>query len=598
MENFVEQLATHQLALDHQVTVATLDRIFDDPKERRLASRQSLNGVQVVRTPYRGSRRYPIAPRVLSAIRQADMVHVHGVDFFCDYLAASAWLHRRPLVLTTHGGFFHTPFAARLKTLYFNTVTRVSLSQYGAVIACSEEDERRFRPICGERLCLVPNPVDVDKFARLASRQGSTLIYFGRIAPNKEVEELIAWFAGLARTSNWKLIVAGKPMGVDLAALRSQAEQLGIAERVEIYDTPSDDDLKRLIGRSTAYACASSYEGFGLAAVEAASAGLFPVLSKIPPFRRTLERLGFGMLVDFRQPSTWDTTYAQLEQEVRQFHARQSDGAVRDAVVPFAWPAAISQFENIYNRVLGRTTRRIGPVQVDVRQPAEATRAILDAAQARRPLLVAFCNAHTVNLARKDESLRDALANALVLNDGVGLDLASKALFSEAFPGNLNGTDFVPGLVRESGTPLRLFLLGAAPGIAAAAGHAFERLSSSVFVVGTRDGFFAAEEEAGILEAIRQSGANLVLVAMGQPRQEEWALRHFRKIEAPVLCVGALFDFMAQRVPRAPALLRQARLEWLFRLAQEPSRLWRRYLLGNISFLAGVVSQRLGGTRV
>ena len=313
LENFVEQLARRQAGFGHEVKVVTLDRIFSDPTGARLPRRERLADIEIIRLPFLGSARYPVAPRALNAIRGADIVHVHGVDFFCDFLAATAWLHRKPLVLSTHGGFFHTPFLRRFKQLYFNLATRAALSQFGAVVACSEEDRRTFARIAGERLTLIPNPVDIEKFAGLANPSEKVLIYFGRLAPNKELHRLIGWFEGLAPRGSWRLIIAGKPMGVTEKELISDAEARGIADRVEIHESPTDDDLAELISRSSIYCSSSSYEGFGLAAIEAASAGLFPVLSDIPAYRDNLDRLGFGMLVDFNAPATWSKSYERFD---------------------------------------------------------------------------------------------------------------------------------------------------------------------------------------------------------------------------------------------------------------------------------------------
>lgn len=599
MENFVEQLAIQQVRAGHRVRVVTLDRIFDDPSKRELPPQEDHRGIDIRRVRWRGSRRYPVAPAAARMFDGADLVHVHGVDFFCDYLAATAAVHRKPMVLTTHGGFFHTSFAQKLKKAYFNSITRLSLSRYRAVIACSEEDARTFRPIVGERLFLIPNPVDVDKFARLADPNSSTLIYFGRLAPNKEVARLIAWFAGLAeRSGDWRLIVAGKPMGVATADLIEQGERLGLSARIEVHDTPSDEQLRQLIGRSSSYICASSYEGFGLAAVEGASAGLFPVLSDIPPFRNTLERIGYGEIIDFADPESWPDSYARFEQSLAVFRTSFDFERVGQAVEPFAWSGAIGAFDEVYARVLGHSHRRIGPVRVDVLDEAAATARVLEAAVASRPLMVAFCNAHTANLAARDGVLRQALGEALVLNDGVGVDLASRTLFGNRFPANLNGTDFVPHLLGSATRPVRLFLLGAAEGVADAAASAIRTRFSRVEVVGTAHGFFTDEQDGAILERIRDSGANMVLVAMGQPRQELWAARYWKSIAGPILCVGALFDFLAERVPRAPETVRRLRLEWAFRLAQEPRRLGRRYLLGNLAFIGRIVRQRLANSRL
>lgn len=599
MENFVEQLATRQAAAGHDVRVATLNRIFDDSEERVLAPQEHWQGVDILRFPFTGSRRYPVAPGVQKALSGADIVHVHGVDFFVDYLAITRLVHRRKMVLTTHGGFFHTDFARPLKQAYLRTVTRASLTQFGAVIACSAEDERLFQAVAGDRLVLIPNPVDVDKFSGLADRRSETIIYFGRLAPNKEVGKLIDWFAGLARSRpEARLIVAGKPMGVDPDALLERASNNGLGDRFELHVTPSNDELRALIARSGSYACASSYEGFGLAAVEAASAGLFPILSAIPPFADTLERLGYGISVDFDDPSGWSQSFASFSDARDRFLASHDEAKIRDAVAPFAWSAAVPRFEQVYRKVLGAESRRIGPVEVSVLDRDAAVQRILAAVERRDPALVTFCNAHTVNLARRNPQLREALTDFLVLNDGVGVDLASRSLFGTAFPDNLNGTDFTPHLLGAAGRPLSLYLIGSKPHVAAAAGKVLEARFPHLRVVGCHDGFFDVSEEQSIAEDIRRSGADLVLAAMGQPRQEFWAMRAAPLINRPIICVGALLDFLAEQVPRAPDLLRRMRLEWAFRLAHEPRRLAGRYLVGNATFLAGMVRQKLMGTRI
>lgn len=599
LENFVEQLAVHQLAAGHRVKVVTLDRIFEDRGSGRLPARETHLGIEVRRVRFVGSRRYPIAPGVLALIKDADIVHVHGVDFFCDYIAATAPLHGIPTVLTTHGGFFHTDYVRALKKVYFQTVTRGSLSQYGAVIACSEEDYRRFRAICASRLTLIPNPVDIEKFEALADANSSTMIYFGRIAPNKELERLVRWFAGAVGTNpKWRLIIAGKSMGTDASALARLAGDLGISEQVEIHEKPSDDDLRELISRSSVYCCASSYEGFGLAAVEGASAGLYPVLSDIPPFRHNLERLGFGMIVDFEDESTWLDSYRQLGAELESFRAKFDRLRIRRAVEPFAWAAAIDDFTNVYNRVLGRNKRRIGNVNVDVVDRARATEVILDAAEARRPLMVTFCNAHTANLAGRDRELQAALEDALVLNDGVGVDIASRLIFGARFPENLNGTDFTPQVLASARPGTKLFLLGGAAGVAEAAARNIRAQFPHVEVAGTMNGYFEDDQSDQIVTTIRNSGADLLLVGMGQPRQETWVARHIETLAMPAMCVGALLDFLAERVPRAPAAVRRLRFEWAFRLMSEPRRLWRRYLLGNATFLSRTLWQHIAGTRI
>jgi alpha-1,3-mannosyltransferase len=387
-------------------------------------------------------------------------------------------------------------------------------------------------------------------------------------------------------------------MGVDPAELEQRAAEHKLQDHFELHVSPSDDELRKLISRSGSYVCASSYEGFGLAAVEAASAGLFPILSDIPPFADTLGRLGYGFTIDFANPSSWARSNTMMKEARASFRTSFDRAQVRDAVAPFDWDSAVPRFDEVYRKVLGRETRRIGPVEVDVFDRDAAVNAILHSVEQCEPALVTFCNAHTVNLARRNGAFCDILSRFLVLNDGVGVDLASRSLFGQAFPDNLNGTDFTPHLLGASPRPLSVFLVGSKPGVAESAGRYLEGRYPHLTVAGCRDGFFAPEEEAGIVRAIRDSGADLVLSAMGQPRQELWAARTAPLIDRPIICVGALLDFLAKQVPRAPSVVRRMRLEWAFRLAQEPRRLAGRYIIGNVTFLAGMVRQKLTGTRI
>lgn len=126
MEDVVRNIASSQQATGRQnASIVTLNRLFRNSDEL-LETEDMVDGVPVTRLPYRGSSRYPLCPSVLRAINGADVVHVHGVDFFFDYLAITRLMHRRPLLVSTHGGFFHTEFASRLKEIWFNTITRAS----------------------------------------------------------------------------------------------------------------------------------------------------------------------------------------------------------------------------------------------------------------------------------------------------------------------------------------------------------------------------------------------------------------------------------------------------------------------------------------
>lgn len=230
----------------------------------------------------------------------------------------------------------------------------------------------------------------------------------------------------------------------------------------------------------------------------------------------------------------------------------------------------------------------------------EAIGCVEAALASRRVLRLGFVNAHCVNVARRNPAYRAAIADFLLLPDGIGVDIGAKILHGRAFAENLNGTDFVPRLAMALSRPVRIALLGAAPGIAERAAENLARVVPQHRVFAVSDGYFGAAGRTEVLARLSAEKPDIVLVAMGVPAQEIFIADHLDARHGTVfVAVGALFDFLAGNVPRAPRLARKLRAEWLWRLALEPKRLFRRYVLGNPLFLRDVLLDRLrsGGDR-
>jgi exopolysaccharide biosynthesis WecB/TagA/CpsF family protein len=200
---------------------------------------------------------------------------------------------------------------------------------------------------------------------------------------------------------------------------------------------------------------------------------------------------------------------------------------------------------------------------------------------------IVLANAHTLNCTAVDPAYRAVLQRAaLVLRDGVGVELAAK-LTGQRLEYNFVGTDFVPLLLAAVATPrVRVFLYGGVAGVAPAAGAALQRFSPAIEVVGCEDGY--GDPEA-VAERIRAAAPQVLLVARGNPLQETWIDANLARLNVRVaIGVGALFDFLAGRVVRAPRWVRRMRMEWIYRLWLEPGRLWRRYLVGNVVFMSRI----------
>lgn len=356
MEEVVLNIARrHQRQGVDQVQVVTLDRVFTRAHER-LAALDEHQGVPIRRLPYRGSSRYPLAPSVLGALRDADLVHVHGIDFFYDYLALTRMLHGKPMIVSTHGGFFHTTYASRLKMLWFKTLTRASAWAYARVVATSENDGDLFSAVVApQRLRVIENGVDVQKFAgQGAASPGRTLIYFGRWSINKGLLETLDLLRALAvQDPAWRLIVAGREYDFSEADLRQAIAERGLQDRVQLSVAPSQEALAQLLGSAQFFVCLSRHEGFGIAAIEAMSAGLLPVLSNIPPFARLARESGQGVLVDPADTQAAAAAVAAYAATVDPAYATQRQAAM-DYAQRHDWGRVVDAYVAEYHAALGR----------------------------------------------------------------------------------------------------------------------------------------------------------------------------------------------------------------------------------------------------
>jgi len=243
----------------------------------------------------------------------------------------------------------------------------------------------------------------------------------------------------------------------------------------------------------------------------------------------------------------------------------------------------------------GRSTSRVLDIPIELAQPAEMLRTITGWAPSPHPRRVMYVNAHVVNQSRAVPELARALQTAdLIYCDGYGVRLAARAL-DVPVPHRMTGADWVWGLAtlcEASGQSI--YLLGSEPPIAREAAARLQRWYPGLEVVGSHHGYFELDSAHNdrVIEDINSRRPDIVLVGMGTPKQELWVQRSAERLEVDVLwTVGALLDYVAGRVPRAPRWLADNGLEWIFRFAIEPHRMWRRYLLGNPAFLSRVMAE-------
>jgi N-acetylglucosaminyldiphosphoundecaprenol N-acetyl-beta-D-mannosaminyltransferase len=203
---------------------------------------------------------------------------------------------------------------------------------------------------------------------------------------------------------------------------------------------------------------------------------------------------------------------------------------------------------------------------------------------------VCFANTHIAVMAREDANFRDVVNGSLLtLPDGKPVYLLGKL---KGFSGleHIPGPDFFQRLIGFEKTPkLRHYFYGGKPEVIECLIDNLKSRFPQADIVGCESPPFRVltqAEETGVIDRIRTSQPDVVWVGLGAPKQELWMASHWKMLRpALLLGVGAAFDFHAGAVNRAPVLMQKASLEWLYRLSQEPQRLWRRYLYSNAMFL-------------
>jgi N-acetylglucosaminyldiphosphoundecaprenol N-acetyl-beta-D-mannosaminyltransferase len=216
-----------------------------------------------------------------------------------------------------------------------------------------------------------------------------------------------------------------------------------------------------------------------------------------------------------------------------------------------------------------------------------------------RPSLVVTPNVdHIVRLQTDREFLRAYQAADLVLADGMPLLWAARFL-GTTLPERVTGSDLFPAVCREAARAGHtVFLLGGRPGAASETAARIRRAFKGIRFCGTYCPPFGFEldsaENKKCIRMIRNAAPDILFVALGTPKQEKWMNAHFHELHVPVCVgVGATFDFIAGMVRRAPRWMQAHGLEWLWRLMEEPLRLWRRYLVDDMRFFRLVLRQRL-----
>ena len=349
MEEYVVNLCRQLRRRGHETDVATLDYLFKSDTSLPPYGRHE--DIDIIRLPSWGNARYFFAPRLLELAPRYDLVHVHGVDFFIELMGVFRRLHGKPVVLSTHGGFFHTAWFPTFKQAYFHSLTRYALRGVDCIIASSPSDEQLFRRI-SKRVRLVANGIDYAAFAGIEKVvERGRLVFVGRMSRNKRVDRLLLVLAQLRKSQpQARLVVIGPDWEGLGSGLERLASELGLTEAIQFKGPLPREEMLAELGRAHLFVSASEYEAFGISTVEAMAGGTVVAVNHIPAFGDIIDDGRTGFLVDFEDESG---AAAMLESIITMpLESISTIGAAaREAARRYDWQTVADEVIAIYKQV-------------------------------------------------------------------------------------------------------------------------------------------------------------------------------------------------------------------------------------------------------
>jgi len=312
--------------------------------------------IEIRRVTGFGPMRYRFAPGVLRLVQGCDIIHIHAPDFFLDFLAHTRALHRKPLVHSTHGGYFHTTWMHGWKKTHWRTITRSSLKNMDWIIADSPQDYERIRRVTSSPLTLIPNGISSDYFDFERSVESGVFLSIGRIVPHKHIDDILRLFSILRSSKpHAHLIICGPIEIISEPGYNAWSEAAKNEIGAELRGEVSEKEKRKLLQYAQFYVSASEYEGFGLSVVEAMAAGVIPILNNIEAFRNLVTDGQNGFIVQFQNHAESAERISRIlslsESELAMISTK-----ARETARKYDWNRLIERFEDVYTTVLSKSS--------------------------------------------------------------------------------------------------------------------------------------------------------------------------------------------------------------------------------------------------
>ena len=294
IEKNVLDLCEQLIKRGHKSDVLCLNKCSDG---KTLPPRGKYKKTLIYRTPFIDMKYYKIGRGVLNHVKNYDVIHIHGLGYFCDLLTSTKNVHGKKLILSTHGGFYHTKSLSPLKKIHFKTLTKFALKKVDKIIAVSKQDLELFSKI-SKNIEFIPNGIDFRKLSEKKEKKKNTFVFVGRIAKNKRIDNLLKTFKALAgKNRKTRLYIVGNDFDHLLQSFRNLVKNWNLEKNIIFTGNVSESEKAKYLATSRFFVSASEYEGFGISVLESMASGCIPILNDIPAFSNIVN--GFGYLINF-----------------------------------------------------------------------------------------------------------------------------------------------------------------------------------------------------------------------------------------------------------------------------------------------------------
>jgi alpha-1,3-mannosyltransferase len=351
IESVIWQSAKEQAKQGNRVEILVFNTCT---KGNILPSREEIDGVTIHRVAQKGFSFYRMPPEheLMKFAQDQDIIHIHGVGAWMDALAKRKKKLSAKLVLTTHGGFFHTQKRGWLKWIYSTFILPASWNAMDGILYVSENDQTHFEELPQNKTIILPNGIEEELIPpRIPVKKPHTFLYLGRLSRNKRVDRLIDAFVKYStHNPKAKLLITGQDWEGIQTELEERALRNGGEGKILFLGSVTEEQRKSLLKESSVFVSASEYEGFGISAIEAMANGCISCLNTIPSFSSFITR-GRGFLVDYSDTDAVQNAWKEIETMDAQHVSIQRKNA-RTFAQTFGWKAIVKEQLEWYRSIL------------------------------------------------------------------------------------------------------------------------------------------------------------------------------------------------------------------------------------------------------